>query len=852
MRSYLGLSVLGSLACLLAIAGCDGDELPNATGSGGAGLTSSSSGQAGMGGGDAGGGGTMQQAHIRIHYRLQDGGDPKTWGVHFWGAGSASPMWGSPQMFTGTDDFGVYTDVLVTDTADTDMSWLGLIPVQCAAGNCKKDVETSMRFFDLQKSATDPNIAECWITQGQAISLTPPVGTGGPAYKIARPKDYIDLGDGRVRMMFRVAKGSTGKVSYGTSPGTLDKSVAWTASDDINTNGLILPNVGADKTTYYKISTDLVAGGMTLSDSTAELSLSTVSFAPITDPADWASWGEKGVMYQLIVRTFADGGTSKSAANPKTESGIDEAKMDGVGDLVGLRKALPYLKDLGIDAIWMTPVFQAKSYHGYDTTDFYGVDPAVGSIKDFEDLTASAHAAGIKIILDLVENHVADVNPWFVAGANPKSPDYAKYHDWFVWSDEYSNMLSDKHPWDASELIWACKSYMCYHKIFGGAMPELNFHNPEVRAEMKKISKYWIDLGADGYRLDASKHIDQFDDNANIALDIHGTHVWWKEFNDYVKKDVPRPPGSAAVLLTGENRWDDPAVYANMVPYGSDMDSQFDFPFRSLVSAFASGQSGAAVDFIGYLNKLNTALAAGGNGGNANHFLQRFLSNHDLDRPATQLEGAGAALPTLLKQAATIVMTVPGMPVIYYGEEFGKKGKRDKYTGMESWDRDEFIREPMSWFQDLTFAGDKMTAWNIDYAATNQANMGALPFGGVGVTVAPNPDYPFVKFMPELDPASWVAQSADMTSLLAHYKKLIAIRKANAPLTDRAATMTVVKNTADVYEYTLMSGGQTIRVILNRKSTNQMITIAASAMDLLSNVTGTMFDVPAYGALILK
>src|SRR6185503_8883431 len=100
-------------------------------------------------------------------------------------------------------------------------------------------------------------------------------------------------------------------------------------------------------------------------------------------------------------------------------SGIDTTKMDGVGDLVGLRKALPYLKDLGIDSIWMTPVFKAKSYHGYDTTDFYDIDPSVGTKKDFADLTAAAHAAGIQIILDLVENHVADVNPWFIAGVDP-------------------------------------------------------------------------------------------------------------------------------------------------------------------------------------------------------------------------------------------------------------------------------------------------------------------------------------------------------------------------------------------------------------------------------------------------
>jgi len=849
MRRYLGPSALGCVAVMLAIAGCEGDNL-NTGGTGGSGLTTTSSSTGTNTGGGGGAGGEMQaQSYVRIHYRLQDGGDAKTWGVHFWGAGSQSPNWGSPQKFDNTDDFGVYTDVAVTDTADTDMSWLGLIPVQCSGGNCKKDVETSVRFFDLTKNATDPKIAECWITQGQAVSIEPPKAAG-PAYEITRPKDFIDLGDGRARMMFRVAKGSTGMVEYGDSMATLDKKVTWAATDDINKNGLILTGLTTGAPTYYRISTSLMDNGNELKDATEVLSLTAISFSTVADAADWATWGSQGIMYQLIVRTFADGGSTKTVTNSETESGIDTAKMDGVGDLVGLRKALPYLKDLGIDAIWMTPVFKAKSYHGYDTTDFYDIDPSVGTIKDFVDLTGAAHTAGIKIILDLVENHVADVNPWFLAAINPKSPEYTKYHDWFVWSDQYSNMLADPHPWDAAELLWACKQYQCYHKIFGGAMPELNYHNPEVRAEMKKISQYWIDLGADGYRLDASKHIDQFDDIANTPLDIHGTHVWWKEFNAFVKKEVVRPAGSAAVLLTGENRWDDPASSGLMVPYGSDMDSQFDFPFRSILGNLVGGKMGAEVDFVGYINKLQADLSSGTKGGNPNHYLERFLSNHDLERPATQYESAGAALPSLLAQAATVVMTVPGMPVVYYGEEFGKKGKRDKYTGTESWDRDEFIREPMSWFQILTFTGDKMTAWNIDYLKTNDQN--PPPFAGVGVTVAPNPDYPFIKFMPEVDPASWAAQKGQNGSLFNTYKKLIAIRKANPVLTDLASTITLAQNTPEFYEYKLEKGGAAITVILNRKSIAQKVNRPTVATDLLSDLSGTMFDIPAYGTLILK
>ncbi|MDI1449551.1 alpha-amylase family glycosyl hydrolase [Polyangium sp. 6x1] len=850
MRRYLGYSILGSLACVLALAaGCDGEDLNN--GAGGTGLiTNTGGGGAGGQGGQGGAGGSTQESFVRIHYRLQDGGDPKSWGVHFWGAGSTSPEWGSPQVFDGTDEFGVYTDVRVTVTGEADDAWLGLIPVQCTNGDCKKDVETGVRFVDLTKNAQDPNVAECWITQGQAVATKPPTAAG-PAYEISRPKDFIDLGNGSVRMMFRVAKGSTGTVEYGAAADTLDKKVTWAAADDINKNGLVLTGLTPGQAVYYKISTTLDVNGQALSDTSDVLDLTPISYAPITDAADWASWGSKGLMYQLIVRTFADGGAKKSVADSKTESGIDTTQTDGIGDLVGLRNALPYIKSLA-DTIWMTPVFKAKSYHGYDTTDFYDIDPSLGTMKDFTDLTEAAHAAGIKIVLDLVQNHVADVNPWFIAGSDPKHADYDKYHDWFVWSDQYSNMLADGHPWDGSAVMWACKNYQCYHQIFGGPMPELNYRNPAVRAEMKKIAQHWIDLGADGFRLDASKHIDQFDDNAGISLDKHGTHVWWKEFNHFVKKDVVRPAGSAAVLLTGENRWDDPAQSGNMLPYGSDMDSQFDFPFRSIVGNFVNGQTGAGADFVGYLNKLQADLAAGANGGSPHHYLERFLSNHDLERPATQFEGAGAALDAKLKQAATIVLTVPGMPVIYYGEEFGKRGKRDKFIGNEAWDRDEFIREPMSWFVKNVFMGDKVTSWTIGAAGTNLANKDVLPFAGVGMTLAPNPDYPFVKFMSEIEPASWAAQDDDPTSLLNHYRLLIAFRRTIPVFTDLAASITLVKDTDDVYQYKLKNDAATISVVLSRKSTPQTITWGGAAEELITGWTGTSFNLPAYGVLLVQ
>lgn len=836
--------IAGALAVLPLLAGCDSDKL----GTGGTGGTGGAGGAGGTGG-ETTGTPTSTGQFIRIHYRLQGGGDAGAWGVHFWGAGSTSPMWGSPQLFDQTDEFGAYTDVAVTVVDDGPEAWLGVLPVQCDAGNCKKDVETGVRFVDLEKSAADPNIAECWITQGQAVLTSKPT-SNGPTVEITRPGDFIDLGDGSVRMRFRVAPGSSGSVKFGPSPGSLDKEVTWKETDDVNDDGLVIDGLTPGQKVYYKIQATLaVPGGASLQSETAVLDLTPIAFSPITATADWAGWGGKGIMYQLIVRTFADGGSPVAVGDPGAESGIDPASKDGVGDLVGLRSMLPYLADLGVDAIWMTPIFAAKSYHGYDTTDFYEIDPAVGTRKDFEDLAAAADALGINLVLDLVQNHVADVNPWFVAASDPKNPEYKKYHDWFVWSDAYSNMLADPHPWDGSAVIWACKNYMCYHEIFGASMPELNYANPAVRAEMKKIAEFWVKLGADGYRLDASKHIEQFDDIHGTPIAVHGTHVWWKEFNHFVKKEIALPAGAPAVLLAGENRWDDPAVYGLMVPFGADMDSQFDFPFRSIVANFIGGGSGSSADYVGYMNKLQADLFDPAKGGNPNHFFQRFLSNHDLERPATQFESLAPDATSVLKQAAAIVLTSPGMPCIYYGEELGKKGKRDKYTGNEGWDHDEFIREPMSWFDALTFTGDKMTAWDIDFEKTNDASS-ALGLEA-GICKAPNPDYPYIKYMAETEPASWAAQKDDPQSLYSWYKLLVGLRKAHPVLTDLAATRSVAADTATIYEARVEGGGEALSIVLNRTAQPQVVTRAAAETDLITGQTATQFDVPARGVLVL-
>lgn len=794
---------------------------------------------------------------IRIHYRLQDvqeSGDVTTWGVHFWNAGAIAPNWGTPQRFDQEDDFGGYTDIPVTVVGDEpdnppqgESPWLGILPVQCTTNadnhDCRKDIEQNARFFDLTKNEDNPNIAEGWITQGQALLRKKPDPDDSLPYTIERAKDFIDFGDGAIRMMFRVPNGSNGTVERHIDSFGPNKIYNWTAEDNINRKGLRIDGLQPDLSQVYSIRCKL--NDVMPCDKADNVQLTPAAFTPISQADDWASWSRSHVMYELIVRTFADGGTVRSVKNPMNDSGIDSSTKDGLGDLVGLKASLGYLKDLGVDTIVMTPIFKSRSYHGYDIEDFYGINPDFGTLKDFQALTEAAHTIGIRIVLEVVQPYVADTHPWFVKGSNPDNPEYQKYHDYFIWADGYSHMTSDNHPWDDGNFVWTCKKYQCYHQIAGISLPQLNFHNPNVREEMKNVARHWIDLGVDGFKVTGSALIDRFDDLNEIPLDWHGAHVWWKDFNAYIKST--KTASGERALLIGDNRWDNPDDMYKMIPYGGDADAQLDFPLRTIIGNFINGAAGPASpphDFVDYSNELQQKLQNTAKGGNPNHYLIRFLSTHDFERPATQFRFAGNTLANKLKQAATIVFTLPGTPLIYYGEEFGKRGAASMFNGSY---RDEFKREPMSWFQNLVFNGD-----NIDFLETNALNTAAgLTWG---ITLPQNSDFPHIKYMSSDEKASWTAQRNDDSSLLAHYKKLIAIRHGHPIFSDIQTKISVLKDESTLYAYTLENPqAKRITVALNRTSGPRQFPYGVGT-DLLSGktVNRLVVDIPAYGAVILE
>ncbi len=388
-------------------------------------------------------------------------------------------------------------------------------------------------------------------------------------------------------------------------------------------------------------------------------------------------WWNDQVFYEVFVRSFQD------------------SDGDGIGDLQGLIQRLDYLNDgdpettddLGVTALWLMPVSKSPSYHGYDTTDYETVEPDYGTDGDFGQLVAEAHARGMRIIVDYVMNHCSNQHPWFVASAGGSN----LYGDWFVWRDSNPGWTQ---PWgDGPVWHWSEDRGAYYYGIFWSGMPDLNYANADVRREMLGIADHWLDvMGAEGFRLDAGKYL--VEDDA-VLENTAATLSFWREFRTHLDAAAPQ------AFTVGE-AWDTSAV----VQQYSDAGLHTCFEFSLADNIIGAARRGQAAGLSEKVTQITRDYPY--------HQYATFLTNHDMTRLFTQLdldEGAN-------RVAAAVLLTLPGVPFLYYGEEVGMQGSGD--------DRDK--RRPMQW-SDVAGAGfTAATPWwpvGPDHAAFNVATLQA-------------------------------------------------------------------------------------------------------------------------------
>ena len=462
-------------------------------------------------------------------------------------------------------------------------------------------------------------------------------------------------------------------------------------------------------------------------------------------------WWNDAVFYEVFIRSFYD------------------SNNDGIGDFKGLMDKLDYLNDgdpnthddLGITGIWLMPMMKSPSYHGYDIQDYYATEPDYGSMQDFENFLAAAHQRGIKVIIDMVMNHSSNQNPWFTKSAS----NTAGYRDWYVWSPTNPGFLG---PW--GQTVWYASGGSYYYGLFGGGLPDLNYRDTVAKKAMFDVVDFWLDKGVDGYRLDAIKYL--VEDGTQLE-NTQETFNVLQELNTVYKTKNPD------AFTVGEV-W---SSTASIIPYVQD---------NRLDACFEFGLAGAIVDAVNNNNSVGlqeqvTTVQA------AYPLLQygTFLTNHDQDRVFSVLNGD---IPKM-KLAASLYLTLPGVPFLYYGEELGMMG-----TG-----NDLNKRRPMQWTSGSHAGFSTVNPWTApgtNYTTNNVETMDANP-----------------------------------GSLLEYYRQLIEIRNDHEVLR-RGQTLIVNDNESDAFSFARVLDNEAIVVVAN---TGTVVLDPVISLDISALIPGEYF-----------
>ena len=484
-------------------------------------------------------------------------------------------------------------------------------------------------------------------------------------------------------------------------------------------------------------------------------------------------WWKEAVVYQVYPRSFND------------------ANGDGIGDLKGITEKLPYLAKLGINVIWLSPVFDSPNVdNGYDISDYFAIMSDFGTMEDFDEMLETAHKHGIKILMDLVANHTSDQHPWFKESRSSKDN---PYRDYYIWKDP-KGFDEDGNPippnnW-ASEFggpawEWDEATGQFYLHIFFKEQPDLNWENEKVREDLYSMVRWWLDKGVDGFRLDAINIISKpegFPDDPSTDFEKHtssipfvisnGTmvHPWMKELTreTFSRYDVMTVGETSATSPEDAKLW---AGY-----HTGELNMIFHFDHMG-VDNDPNGKLGGKWSYAPYkLTELKRILNDWQTTLEGNAWGSLYWNNHDQPRVVSRFGNDSDEFRTLsAKQLATTLHFMQGTPYIYQGEELGMTNV--KFDSIEDYRDGDSIRfyEDMHVDHKRLSHEEAMQAIYIkgrDNARTPvqwdaSANGGFSP-EGVTPWIAVNPNYPAINAEAVL---------ADEDSIFYHYQQLVALRR---------------------------------------------------------------------------
>jgi len=516
-----------------------------------------------------------------------------------------------------------------------------------------------------------------------------------------------------------------------------------------------------------------------------------------------SEWWRHAVIYEIYPRSFQD------------------SNGDGVGDIKGITERLDYLRDLGIDAIWITPMYPSPGIdYGYDISDYTAIDPLYGSMEDFDNLVAEAKKRDIRVIMDYVINHTSDKHPWFLESRS--SRDNPK-RDWYIWRDGKEETATDKgqppNNWQSwfghSAWKWDEKTRQYYYHYFYTEQPDLNWRNPEVHKAMDGVLDFWMKRGVGGFRIDAvsrlfedpNLHDDPYLPGYNAYGDRNIRHKYTDDLPEVhdvlkeVRSVVDKYPGNP-VLITEA---DEPNVEALTKMYGNGDEVQLPMDFQ-----IADVNKLSAPRFRELFKEIESNTAHGQP--------EYFFSNHDQPRQWDRY-GDGDHNDQIAKLMAVLELTTRGTPQMYYGEELGMRTTDPA--------RVEDVHDPigkLGWPKEKGRDGERTP---MQWDASPQAGF---------TTVAK----PWLPIPPTSVKYNVAAESKDPDSILNCYKKLLSLRKSDPALRDGAQIS--VGNDPDVFTYVRMVPGHTVFVALNMSNKQRNVFLPVNAYGMHSSNLKPLFS----------
>ncbi len=513
-------------------------------------------------------------------------------------------------------------------------------------------------------------------------------------------------------------------------------------------------------------------------------------------------WWKEAVVYQVYPRSFMD------------------SNGDGIGDIVGLISKLDYLKELGVDVIWLSPVYKSPNAdNGYDISDYRDIMDEFGTLADLDRLIAEMHQRGLRLVMDLVVNHTSDEHPWFIEARKAKNN---PYHDYYIWQDGNENELPNNWESHFSGSAWQYDKELgqYYLHIFAKKQPDLNWENPMVRTEVEDICRFWLNRGIDGFRMDVINFISKvsgFPSVPNISGLARGSQFYMNgpHIHEYLQTIKSNVLAGYDIMTVGETPNVTPELALGYV--GKERgELNMVFQFEHMMVDSADGNKWNIVpwkltQFKRIISKWQHALYERG-------WNSLYLSNHDQPRSVSRFGDDGVYHSQSAKLLATMLHTLQGTPYIYQGEEIGMTNvtfaEISDYRDIQTLNFYESQRlkgeEPDKIMQKIHYRSRDNARTPMQWTAQKNAGFSA--------------GTPWINVNPNYQSINVESQITEQNSIFNYYKQLIALRKAH-PIIVYGDFTEFFEDSEQIYAYLRTLNSQKLFVMLNFSAQPVSITL---------------------------